>query len=586
MSTDSKSKITSEDAKSDTEKQNEQLLSQVAQFQAELDTAKQELESLQISYLQYRRLAAEGEESGLVVPDSIITEVKSTRELRVAAERMAAIGQLAGGVAHDFNNFLTIILGYAEDIVDGLPADSPLSSEAEEVLNAGLRAHDLTQKLLSISHKQLAQAQVLDLNNLLANLMDVLKQLIDENTVIVPALAENLSSIKSDKNSLEQMIVNLVIRARDTMPKGGRIGIETANINVEDASVSLYPELDTGQYVLLAISDTCKSQDSKMLSRMFEPYHIPEGKSKGYGLALTMVYSVIHQSGGHISVDNHQGKGTTIRMFLPVHESAPEEMSPPTPQIELSTNNELIMIVDDEESICNLVKKMVENMGFRTYVTAKCRDALLAVEDGLKPDLLISDVVMPVMNGVELGERIKSMIPDLKVLLMSGYTDNVLDNAGALGKNFPLLLKPFTSKNLAAQISALLSQSPSQTKTFAEIFMLDDDDSIRMLFQRACKKRGHNFSGAATPEEALRILATNPGDILLVDRNLLGLSGKEALQQIRSAGIVTPAIIFTGADTGEDINIYKALGVLRVMEKSFDNLPVFQFIEDFLGIKL
>lgn len=584
MCTDIESNTPDKTAIAEDNNQNQQLLSKVALLEEDLEKAKQELQSLQISYQQYRELVEECAQPSLCALAKNSDNPQSPLEQLIATERMNAIGQLAGGVAHDLNNFLTIILGYTEDLIDGLPSDSPLISEAEEILNAGLRAHDLTHKLLSVSHNQLFNAQTIDLNGLITDLLEVLKQLVGGNTIIIPTLAENLPPVLSDQNSIEQALVNLIIRARDNMPQGGRIGIETAVITVDNNSILNYPNLDHGQYVVLSISDNCRGEECKKANRMFEPYNIPEGRTKGYGLALTMAYCTIHQSGGKITVDHHQGMGSTIRMFLPTQPFVETATPEPSEKPEHVSNNELILIVDDEESICNLVKKMVENMGYRTYVTSKCHEAICAVEEGLKPDLLISDVVMPIMNGVELGERLQLMLPKLSVLLMSGYTDNVLENAGAIGKNYPLMQKPFTSKTLATQISSLLSKAEPQTKSHAEIFMLDDDDSIRMLFQRSCKKRGHNFAGAATPEEALEILAGNSFDILLVDRNLIGLSGIEALQQIRAAGFTTPAIIFTGADTGEDKHTFKALGVLKVMEKSFDNLPVFQFIENYLGI--
>ncbi len=584
MCTDIKSNTTEKTTITEDKNQFQQLQSKVALLEEELERAKQELQSLQISYQQYRELVEECTQPSLCSLSEDSENPQSPLGQLISAERMNAIGQLAGGVAHDLNNFLTIILGYTEGLIDGLPTDSPLISEAEEILNAGLRANDLAHKLLSVSHNHQLNAQAIDLNGLITDLLDVLQQLVGGNTIIIPTLAEKLPPVLSDQNSIEQALVNLIIRARDNMPQGGRIGIETSIITVDNNSTLKYPYLAYGQYVVLSISDNCKGENCKKANRMFEPYHVPEGRTRGYGLALTMAYCTIHQSGGKITVDHHQGMGTTIRIFLPAQASVETATPDPPENLEYVSNNELILIVDDEESICNLVKKMVESMGYRTYVTAKCQEAVRAVEEGMKPDLLISDVVMPIMNGVELGERLQLMLPNLNVLLMSGYTDNVLENAGAIGKNYPLMQKPFTSKTLASHISALLSKPEPETKTHAEIFMLDDDDSIRMLFQRSCKKRGHNFTGAATPEEALVILAGNTFDILLVDRNLIGLSGIEALQQIRAAGFTTPAMIFTGADTGEDEHTYKALGVLKVMEKSFDNLPVFQFIENYLGI--
>jgi PAS domain S-box-containing protein len=326
------------------------------------------------------------------------------------AQKMEAVGQLAGGVAHDFNNLLCVIQGHCDLILKGLRADDPLAKSVAQIESGSERAAGLTRQLLAFSRKQALQPEVLDLNATVRNLEGMLRRLIGEHIELVASLADPLGCIKADAGQIEQVIINLVVNARDAMPQGGKLLIETADVNLDEDFVSTQAGVRPGRYVLLAVSDTGCGMDARTRERIFEPFFTTKEKGKGTGLGLSTVYGIVRQSGGSIRVCSEVGRGSTFKVYLPCTGEVPAVRAGRPERGTRPGAGEHILVVEDEPEMREIVQEVLEDLGYRTTVAANGGEALLAVEEGrLRPDLLLTDVVMPGMSGSLLacGGRIR-----------------------------------------------------------------------------------------------------------------------------------------------------------------------------------
>ena len=513
------------------------------------------------------------------------TESKSLREQLLASQKMDAIGKLAGGIAHDFNNLLTVILGYGEELLDTLPPESNFIMEVEEIVKAGTRASNLTRQLLTFSRKQVVQPRILNVNELIVNLQNMLQHLLGVDIVIQTKPADDLEVIKTDIGQFEQIIVNLALNARDAMPKGGKLTIETANLTVGQDFVRSNIEVKPGKYVVLAITDTGCGMDKETQGRIFEPFFTTKAAGKGLGLGLSTVYGIVKQAEGSIIVHSEPGAGTCIKILLPTSSASAAVNQPPSIARDMMGKGEHILIVEDEVPLLNFLSKLIRNIGYKVSSKSSSIEALELIQHGLKPDLIITDVIMPVLNGKDLADRIKKILPSPRVLFMSGFSDESVMPHGVLEDGVPYIQKPFTAKEIAQKIHDLLADD-TKLNTSAEILMLDDEDSLRTLMQRVCTRRGHSFTGAANLEDALLALSQKKFDVLLVDMHLFCMDGVHALEQIRKAGITTPAIVFSGAINPEEREALKPLGVVKIVEKAISNLPLLQLIDDILAGKI
>ncbi len=511
---------------------------------------------------------------------SDITAQKTLEAQLAASQKMEAISQLAGGIAHDFNNLLTVILGYSEELSSNLEPGSPLHKDAEEIIIAGKKAAELTHQLLTFSRKHVIQPKIMDFNVLVNNLSNMLNRLLGENIEIVTVLATDLAPVNADPTHIEEVIIKLVVNAKDAMPNGGKITIETMNVMSDKESNSVFNNLKPGQYSMIAVSDTGYGMDKELQSKIFDPFFTTKDRSKGLGLGLSTVYGIVKQSEGSIIVESEPGKGTTIKILLPALQENKEDEQKPFLKNDLMGNGERVLIVEDEESLCQLVRKMVEKYGYEVTNTTNSMEALGWIKDGFKPDLIVTDVVMPEMNGKELSDKICSILPEQKVLFMSGFTDNAIERHGVLDPGVPFIQKPFSSVEIAFQIKKLLTSPLEKDNKKVRILMLDDEESIRMLIERISTKRGHCFQSAGNVEDAIKVLSQNPFDVIIIDMKLIGMNGIEAMQFIRNAGYTLPAIAFTGALKQDDIEQLKPLGVVKFIEKSLHNLPLILCIEE------
>ena len=360
------------------------------------------------------------------------------------SQKMEAVGMLAGGVAHDFNNLLTAIRGYSDLLLQRIDATSPYRKEVEEIHKAGERASALTRQLLAFSRKQVLQAKVLNLNEIISGMEEMLRRMIDENIDLITVLRPDSWNVQVDRGQIEQVVMNLVVNARDAIERGGKITIETGNVYLDDAYVSRHSVVAPGAYAMLAVSDTGAGMDEETKERLFDPFFTTKEKGKGTGLGLSTVYGIIKQSNGYIWVYSERQRGTTFKIYLPRHESLPAEekteMSPATSP----RGHETILLVEDEDLVRVLARDVLRKNGYTVLEAHDGADAMgVAVSHRGTIHLMITDVVMPNMGGQEVAVSLAPLLGDMKVLFMSGYTDDAIVRHGILRPGAQFLQKPF-----------------------------------------------------------------------------------------------------------------------------------------------
>ena len=396
-----------------------------------------------------------------------ITERRQTQEALQKSEeqlrqwqRVEAIGRLAGGVAHDFNNLLMTIKGCSELLLNAFDRRDPRREEVEEILKAGERATSLTRQLLAFGRRQVLQPQVLDLNSLVMNMDKMLRRLIGEDIQLVTVLDQELWSVKVDPGMIEQVVMNLAVNSRDAMPNGGKLTIETANIVHDENYASRHISMKPGYYVMVAVSDNGCGMDKETQSHLFEPFFTTKEKGKGSGLGLSTVYGIIKQSGGNIWTYSEPGQGTTFKIYLPRVEKTARVYKPQVGPAIVPGGTETILLVEDEEAVRTMVSKILKNKGYTVLEAAHSKEAFEVCERHEGPiHLMVTDVIMPQMSGRELAERLASLLPEMKVLYMSGYPDNTIIQHGVLEPGTAFLQKPFTLSSLEVKVREVLDSS-------------------------------------------------------------------------------------------------------------------------------
>jgi PAS domain S-box-containing protein len=392
-------------------------------------------------------------------------EKRRLQEQLVQAQKMEAVGQLAGGIAHDFNNLLTAITGYSELLLGELPPEDLRRSHADEIRKAGERAASLTQQLLAFSRRQVLEPKVLDVNTVVSDIERMLRRLIGEHIELKTRKASDLWKVKADPGQIEQAILNLVLNARDAMPSGGTLAIETSNAPLDESFTRNHVPTQPGPYVCVAVSDTGVGISDEVKARLFEPFFTTKERGKGTGLGLSTTYGIIKQSGGYLWCDSEVGRGTTFRVLLPRVEepvSRAEERKPLPP---IHPGDETLLLVEDEPEVRSLVQRILKTQGY-TVVTAANPDEALAVAREFKGpiQLMVTDVVMPGMSGLQLAERLAPTRPDMRVLFMSGYTNDAIGHQGVLDPGTAFLQKPFTPNALARKVREVLEAAPGHLK--------------------------------------------------------------------------------------------------------------------------
>jgi PAS domain S-box-containing protein len=389
-----------------------------------------------------------------------ITERKRLEEQLLQSQKMEAVGQLAGGVAHDFNNILTAIVGYTDLLAAELEGNARQLEDLEEIRKAARRAAALTRQLLAFSRKQVLEPRIIDVNSVVLNLDKMLRSLISENIELKTDLADNLAAARADPNQIEQVIMNLAINARDAMPDGGTVTIETRNTTLDEAYAAQHVSVIPGEYVMLAVTDTGCGMDEKTKSRIFEPFFTTKPAGRGTGLGLSTVYGIVKQTGGNIWLYSEPGKGTTFKIYLPAIAALPEDIGKVAPAEAARPGRGTVLVVEDDDQLRRLTHRALAGQGYTVLEADRGSTALdIARRHKGQIDLLLTDVIMPDTNGRKLAETIQAARPGLRVLYMSGYPDGAIASHGMLEPGVAYLAKPFTTEAITRRVREVLEAS-------------------------------------------------------------------------------------------------------------------------------
>jgi two-component system cell cycle sensor histidine kinase/response regulator CckA len=386
-----------------------------------------------------------------------ITERKHLEEQFLQAQKMQAIGRLAGGVAHDFNNLLTVITGYCEMLLNRLGDHDPIREQINEINTAGRRAATLTAQLLAFSRRQLVQPEVIHVNAVVADIEQLLHRLIGEDVRLITTFETGLWLVKVDRGQIGQVIMNLAINSRDAMPEGGTLTLHAANVSLDDEYARSHVGVQSGPYVMLSVSDTGCGMDAQTKARMFEPFFTTKEQGKGTGLGLSTVYGIVKQHNGHISVDSSQGKGSTVKIYLPRVAGAVQACAEPPAEVKRTRCAETVLLVEDDDQLRHLTSQILRGQGYTVLEADSGAEALLISERHLGPiQLMLSDIVMPEMNGYVLAELLRSSRLDTAVQFMSGYQGDVIWHQEPTPPDASIMTKPFTRERLLDKIREVL----------------------------------------------------------------------------------------------------------------------------------
>ena len=386
-----------------------------------------------------------------------ISERRNLEEQLRQSQKMEAIGSLVGGVAHDFNNLLMVIRGYSELLSNNIDPRDSRHSQVTEIQRTADRGALLTKQLLAFGRRQVIEPQILDLNAIVGDMEEMLRRLIGEDIELLIRAPEDATRCKADRGQLEQVILNLAVNARDSMPQGGNLTLEATDIDLDETYFNHHPEVPSGRYVMLAVSDTGTGMDKDTQSRVFEPFFTTKEKTRGTGLGLSIVYGIVKQNEGHIWVYSEPEKGTTFKIYLPRVVETAEAIAEDQPLQKPPLGTETVLLAEDDESVRKLASTLLRTLGYTVLESKDCTEAFETCERQKSPiHLLVTDIVMPRMSGPELAKRLTSFHPELKVLYMSGYTGDALSQHGLGSRDAFLLEKPFSMGNLARKVREVL----------------------------------------------------------------------------------------------------------------------------------
>ncbi|MFY9728188.1 MAG: response regulator [Bryobacteraceae bacterium] len=497
----------------------------------------------------------------LTGPKRVEEERRRLEEQLRQAQKLESIGRLAGGVAHDFNNLLTVINGYSQLLLRDLKAGDPLRDGLEEIHSAGERAAGLTRQLLAFSRKQVMSPRVLDLNRVVSEMQPMLARLLGEDVELCVELHAGAATICADRHQLEQVVMNLTVNARDSMPDGGELLIETAVVESGEGQARSHPDARVGRYVMLAVSDTGVGMDEETKNRIFEPFFTTKGIGKGTGLGLSMVQGIVAQSGGYIEVHSEEGKGTTFKIYLPAlaEVTADAEIREVVPA---AGGKETVLVVEDQAEVRKYAVAVLKEYGYRVIPVENAGEALLRCEqEGI--DLVLTDVVMPHISGRELADRLKTLQPGIKVLFMSGYTDNIIGHHGVLEEGAEFIEKPFSPEELARKVRTALG-APAPT---ARILVADDEAGVRGFLRKVLEQSGYEVIEAADGKQALRQARAGHVDLVITDIIMPEQEGVETIQALRKEMPDIGIIAISGAYQGQFLKVAQMLGAAAALSK-------------------
>jgi len=435
----------------------QRAMSSRQQAETDVQRVNHKGESVNLRLRAFPTFSPDGAVTGFIeVVDDITVRKRLEEQLRQAGQ-LEAIGRLAGGVAHDFNNLLTAMIGYTHVLLERMSEKDPNREKVAQIGRAAERAAELTKKLLAFSRKQVLDVKVLDLNPVIADFEKIMRRLLGEDVELVTLLAPSLKPVKADRGQIEQILMNFAVNSRDAMPGGGKLMIETAEVELDADYARTYPDVQPGPHIMVAVSDDGVGMNTETRSRIFDPFFTTKEKGKGTGLGLSTVYGIVKQHQGHISVYSELGRGTTFKVYLPAVDEPLEDSGViPKPKLQLC-GAETVLVVEDEKIVLKLASEALEALGYTVLCASTPDEALKLVEEHKGAiDLLLSDVVLPQMDGPSLFKRLVLRRPDLKVLYVSGYAGDSIIHHGVLEPGVHFLPKPFTLENLAAKVREAL----------------------------------------------------------------------------------------------------------------------------------
>jgi PAS domain S-box-containing protein len=492
-----------------------------------------------------------------------VTAHRDLQEQYLRAQKLESLGRMAGGVAHDFNNLLTVINGYSALLRSRTPETDPRRRQLDEIGKAGERAIGLVQQLLTFSRRQVTQPQVLRLNAVVAEAETMLRRLVGDNIELIVKLEARPDEVMADTSQLHQVLMNLAVNARDAMPQGGKLAIETSNSDVRARDVVEDADAARGAYVQLSATDSGTGMDAETREHIFEPFFTTKDPGKGTGLGLATVYGIVRQSGGFIRVDSAPGEGAAFHVFLPQAAVAVADQ-PSNPMPEGLEGSETVLIAEDDESVRVLAAEVLTGYGYKVLLATDGLEALEIVEGRGEPvDVLLTDVMMPGLDGKTLAERLRASRPRLKAILMSGCADEVTKEPGAADVGMAYLPKPFPPQDLAAKVRDLLA-APAAPHS---ILVVDDEEAVRLLLRDLLAER-YRVLLAADGLEALETIAGDPNlDLVITDLVMPNLEGIETIQAIRKANPRLRIVAMSGAFGGHFLKSAKALGADATLMK-------------------
>ncbi|MBG6120256.1 phospho-acceptor domain-containing protein [Sphingobium sp. AEW010] len=516
-------------------------------------------------------------------------EVETAHEALRQAQKMEAVGQLTGGVAHDFNNLLTVVTGNIDMATRALDAagvaDARSRRALENAMKGAERAAALTQRLLAFSRRQPLTPKPLDVDKLVQGMSDLLHRSLGETISLEVVTSPGLWRVEADPNQLESAVVNLAVNARDAMPQGGRLVIETANARLDEQYAAAHAEVAPGQYVVISVTDTGHGMPRDTVARVFEPFFTTKEVGKGTGLGLSMVYGFVKQSGGHVNVYSEEGQGTTIKIYLPrlMNEAAyaDNEAAAVTPGVEISQKRETILVVEDDDDVRAYTVDCLRELGYRVLEAHDGPSALRLLERQDDPiALLFTDVVMPGMSGAELADLARERQPRLKILYTSGYTRNAIVHGGRLDSGVEMIAKPFTYAALAQKIRDVLDAGST-----GRILVVDPDPTIRMLTMDALSGAGYACEEAATGSEALGKIRSAQGryDLVVLDNNLPDRTGQAVASEIRALHLDLPILLASTSDVERLDALFASDDCTRILGKPFSSTMLLEGIGTLAG---
>jgi PAS domain S-box-containing protein len=508
-----------------------------------------------------------------------ISERRNIQEQLLQAQKMESVGRLAGGVAHDFNNLLTVINGYSELLLKRLPPQDPSRPHLGEIQKAGERAASLTQQLLAFSRRQVMQPRVLDLNELVLEAQRLIERIIGEDVHLATVLDPALGKVTADPGQLNQVLLNLAVNARDAMPDGGRLTLETTNVDFDESAVQSHMEAHPGHYVELAVNDSGVGMDEETQRRLFEPFFTTKPQGAGTGLGLATVYGIVRQSGGWITVSSELGEGSTFTIYLP---RATEPVAAASRAPELPTprqGTETVMVVEDQEGVRDLVSSVLRKYNYRVLEATGGEEALQIAGAYAGPiHLIVTDVVMSRMSGRDLAIELKSQRPESLILYISGYPDDVLGQHGILDAKVAFLQKPFSPEALAGKVRQLLDEA-----RLRPILVVDDDASIRCLLCQILADAGYPVEEANDGVEALALMKNSRFSAVVTDLVMPEKEGMDVITEIRKLYPAVKVIAISGAYGGRFLKPARLIGAHATLVKPINEEALLTTISSLVG---